>query len=72
MDRALSPHLEMTRRDLGWEKVPVREGTRCGRMTRLGSGPGLGSVQAVRAARSGRALGSVKMKERQNRWSGLP
>lgn len=44
MDRALSPHLEMPRRDLGWERVPIREGTHCGRMTRLGRRPGLGTV----------------------------
>ena len=44
MDRAFSPHLEMPRRDLGWERVPIREGTHCGRLTWVGRRPGLGTV----------------------------
>lgn len=64
MDQGLCPHLEMPRRDLGWEGVQVREDMCSGRMTTSGRVSGLGTVsRSVRATRPGRALGSAKMKE---------
>lgn len=57
MDRGLSLHLEMPRRDLGWEGVQGREGSHSRRVTKLERGSGLGTVsRSVRAARPGRVL----------------
>lgn len=66
MGRGLSLHLERPSWDLSWEGVPGREGSLSGRMIRLGRESGLGTEsRSVGAARPGRVLGSVRMKERQ-------